>query len=84
MPFTAEMSHNLDSSFHYHVLGGVALAYAVYSQTYSNTSPYIRGTFRDDPKFLMVSAAVWLVGTTSSNIIMQANLRLGSGPSFLT
>lgn len=49
------------SSFHYHVLGGVLLAYAVYSPTYSSMSPYIRGTIREDPKFLLGCAAIWLV-----------------------
>jgi hypothetical protein len=40
---------------------GVALAYAIYSPTYSATSSYIRGTIRDDPRFLWAGAAIWLV-----------------------
>lgn len=51
----------LFSSFHYHVLGGVALAYAVYSPTYAATSSYIRDTIRDNPNFLLGCTAVWLV-----------------------
>lgn len=49
------------SSFHYHVFGGLFLAYAIYSPTYGALSPYIRGTIRDDPTFLMACAAVFLV-----------------------
>lgn len=49
------------SSAHYHILGGVGLAYSVYGPIYSSTSPYIRGTIRDDPKFLWACTAVWLV-----------------------
>ena len=49
------------SSAHYHLLGGLGLAYPVYSPTYSVASPYIRGTIRDDPKFLWSCTAVWLV-----------------------
>lgn len=49
------------SSFHYHVFGGVFLAYAVYSPTYGALSPYIRGTIRDDPTFLLLCTAVFLV-----------------------
>ncbi|GJE85557.1 3-oxo-5-alpha-steroid 4-dehydrogenase-domain-containing protein [Phanerochaete sordida] len=56
MPF----AYVFRNSFHYHVLGGVALAYSVYSPTYSATSAYIRGTIRENPQFLLACAAVWL------------------------
>lgn len=49
------------SSFHYHVFGGVLLAYAIYSPTYGMLSPYVQGTIRDDPRFLWACTAVWLV-----------------------
>lgn len=49
------------SSAHYHLGSGLAIAWAVYSPTYAATSSYIRGTIRDDPKFLWIGAAVWLV-----------------------
>lgn len=40
---------------------GVALAYAIYSPTYSVTSSYIHSTIRADPRFLWAGAAIWLV-----------------------
>ncbi|KAF7796032.1 hypothetical protein EIP86_007202 [Pleurotus ostreatoroseus] len=54
------------SSAHYHLLGGLGLAYPVYSPTYSAASPYIRGTIRDDPKFLWACIAVWLFAELSN------------------
>ncbi|KIM84893.1 hypothetical protein PILCRDRAFT_817709 [Piloderma croceum F 1598] len=54
------------NSAHYHLLSGVALAYAVYSPTYSATSSYIRGTIRDDPRFLWAGAAIWLFAELSN------------------
>ena len=40
---------------------GVALAYAIYSPTYSATSSYIHRTIRDDHTFLWAGATMWLV-----------------------
>jgi len=47
---------------------GVALAYAVYSPTYSATSSYVRGTIRDNSTFLRVGAVIWLVRAPSHPI----------------
>jgi len=38
---------------------GVALAYDVYRQAFSASSPYIRGTVRDDPRFLWACTSIW-------------------------
>jgi len=54
------------NSAHYHLLSGVALAYAIYSPTYSATSSYIRSTIRADPRFLWTGAAIWLVAELSN------------------
>jgi hypothetical protein len=40
---------------------GLALAYSIYSPVYGATSPYIRGTVRNDPLFIQAGAAIWLV-----------------------
>jgi very-long-chain enoyl-CoA reductase len=58
------------SSFHYHIFGGVFLAYAIYSPTYGASSPYIQGTIRNDPRFLWACTAVWLV---SNLLCCQSN-----------
>ncbi|KAJ3555346.1 hypothetical protein NM688_g2629 [Phlebia brevispora] len=62
------------NSAHYHILGGLLLAYSVYSPTYSATSPYIQGTVRDDPRFLWAYTAVWLFAELS-NLKTHAILR---------
>jgi very-long-chain enoyl-CoA reductase len=40
---------------------GLALAYSIYSPVYGATSPYIRGTVRNDPLYIQAGAAIWLV-----------------------
>jgi very-long-chain enoyl-CoA reductase len=66
-----------DSSAHYHLgsgmflcprdgtqadsAQGLALAYSIYSPVYGATSPYIRGTVRNDPLYIQAGAAIWLV-----------------------
>ncbi|EKM57802.1 uncharacterized protein PHACADRAFT_89473 [Phanerochaete carnosa HHB-10118-sp] len=62
MPF----AYVFRNSFHYHILGGVTLAYAVYSPTYSAASSYILDTIRDNPMFLKACAAVWLWAEVSN------------------
>lgn len=56
----------IKNSAHYHLLSGVALALAIYSPTYAADSPYIRGTIRDDPRFLLACAIVWLFAQLSN------------------
>ncbi|THG95722.1 hypothetical protein EW026_g5975 [Hermanssonia centrifuga] len=73
MPF----AYIFRNSAHYHLLGGLGLAYAVYSPTYSSSSPYIRGTIRDDPKFLWACTAIWLfceLSNLKTHVILR-NLR---------
>ncbi|THH17075.1 hypothetical protein EW146_g3683 [Bondarzewia mesenterica] len=53
-------------SAYYHLLSGVALAYAIYSPTYSANSPYVRGTIRDDPRFLLGCSLFWLFAQLSN------------------
>ncbi|KZT22001.1 hypothetical protein NEOLEDRAFT_1072406 [Neolentinus lepideus HHB14362 ss-1] len=62
------------NSAHYHLLSGLALAYAIYSPTYSASSPYIRGTIRNDPSFLLGSTAVWIFSELS-NLSTHLTLR---------
>ncbi|KAI0784549.1 3-oxo-5-alpha-steroid 4-dehydrogenase-domain-containing protein [Abortiporus biennis] len=65
------------NSFHYHVLGGLGLAYSVYSPTFSATSPYIRGTIRNSPTFLWSWIAIWAFAEISNwrtHVILR-NLR---------
>ena len=40
---------------------GLALAYSIYGPVYGATSPYIRGTVRNDPLYIQAGAAIWLV-----------------------
>lgn len=58
------------SSLHYHIFGGVFLAYAIYRPSYGISSPYIQGTIRDDPRFLWACTAVWLVRWHLHDIIV--------------
>jgi hypothetical protein len=37
------------------------MAFSIYSPTYAADSPYIRGTIRDDPRFLLAGAVIWAV-----------------------
>ncbi|KAI0703770.1 3-oxo-5-alpha-steroid 4-dehydrogenase-domain-containing protein [Cytidiella melzeri] len=73
MPF----AYIFRNSFHYHVFGGVLLAYAIYSPTYGISSPYIQGTIRDDPRFLWACTAVWLWAELSNGLthLTLRNLR---------
>jgi len=63
------------NSAHYHILGGLFLAFALYSPTYAATSPYIRGTIRDDPTFLWACTAFWTFCELSN---LQTHLTLRS------
>lgn len=67
------------NSAHYHLLGGVVLAYAIYSPTYSATSSYIVRTIRDKPTFLRVGAAIWLFAELS-NLHTHLTLRALRSP----
>ncbi|EIW57495.1 trans-2-enoyl-CoA reductase (NADPH) TSC13 [Trametes versicolor FP-101664 SS1] len=73
MPFT----NVFKNSAHYHLLSGALLAYSVYSPSFAATSPYIRGTIRENPTFLWASLAVWLFAELSNlhNHIALRNLR---------
>ncbi|EGN99306.1 hypothetical protein SERLA73DRAFT_168792 [Serpula lacrymans var. lacrymans S7.3] len=62
------------NSAHYHLLSGILLAYAIYSPTYAATSPYIQGTYREEPKFLQMGAAIWLFAELS-NLTTHITLR---------
>ncbi|EPQ54162.1 hypothetical protein GLOTRDRAFT_78098 [Gloeophyllum trabeum ATCC 11539] len=64
----------LKNSAHYHLLSGLALAYAIYSPTYSAASPYIRGTIRDDLRFIWGCTALWLFSELS-NLSTHLTLR---------
>ncbi|KDQ59097.1 hypothetical protein JAAARDRAFT_68653 [Jaapia argillacea MUCL 33604] len=65
------------NSAHYHLLSGVALAYAIYSPTYSAYSPFVAGTKRSDPNFLLAFTGIWLFAQLSnlSTHITLRNLR---------
>ncbi|KAI0314305.1 3-oxo-5-alpha-steroid 4-dehydrogenase-domain-containing protein [Amylostereum chailletii] len=56
----------IKNSAHYHFLAGLFIAYPVYSPTYSANSPYIVGTIRDNPNFLLGCVAVWLFSELSN------------------
>ncbi|KAH8100796.1 3-oxo-5-alpha-steroid 4-dehydrogenase-domain-containing protein [Cristinia sonorae] len=62
MPFT----NVFKNSGHYWLFSGVFLAYSAYSPAYSSSSPYVRGTLRDDPNFLLGCVAVWLFAELSN------------------
>ncbi|KAG2132961.1 3-oxo-5-alpha-steroid 4-dehydrogenase-domain-containing protein [Suillus clintonianus] len=62
------------NSAHYHLGSGLALAYSIYSPVYGATSPYIRGTVRNDPLYIQAGAAIWLFSEIS-NLITHINLR---------
>lgn len=51
---------------HYHLLGGVVLAYDLFRPVFSASSPYIQGTIHDDPRFLWVCATIWLLAELSN------------------
>ncbi|OAX41464.1 hypothetical protein K503DRAFT_863857 [Rhizopogon vinicolor AM-OR11-026] len=62
------------NSAHYHLGSGIALAYSIYSPVYGATSPYIRGTVRNDPLYIQAGAAIWLFSEIS-NLITHIQLR---------
>ncbi|KAI6025055.1 hypothetical protein PISMIDRAFT_655098 [Pisolithus microcarpus 441] len=62
------------NSAHYHILSGLALALSIYSPNFGATSPYIRGTIRDDPTFIWACTTVWIFAEVS-NLITHINLR---------
>ena len=53
------------SSAHYWLLSGVLLASVLYSPAYSEYSPFIIGTARDKPPFLLGCVALWAVSKLS-------------------
>ncbi|KAH7911367.1 3-oxo-5-alpha-steroid 4-dehydrogenase-domain-containing protein [Hygrophoropsis aurantiaca] len=71
---TMPLKNIFKNSAHYHLLSGVALAFAIYSPTYAATSPYIRGTVRNDPLFIWAGAALFLFAEVS-NLITHITLR---------
>ncbi|CCM04316.1 uncharacterized protein FIBRA_06487 [Fibroporia radiculosa] len=70
MPF----SFVFRNSAHYWVLSGFLLAAAVYSPTYDNYAQYVRGSLRDNPRFLWSCAALWLFAELS-NLYAHLTLR---------
>ncbi|KAG1738438.1 3-oxo-5-alpha-steroid 4-dehydrogenase-domain-containing protein [Suillus paluster] len=62
------------NSAHYHLGSGLALAYSIYSPVYGATSPYIRGTARNNPMYIQAGAAIWLFSEIS-NLITHIKLR---------
>lgn len=54
------------NSAHYHIFSGLFLALDVYRSKFSATSPYIVGTYRDNEKFLWVSAGIWAFAEISN------------------
>ncbi|KAH9945415.1 3-oxo-5-alpha-steroid 4-dehydrogenase-domain-containing protein [Epithele typhae] len=62
------------NSAHYHLLSGLLLAYAIYSPTYSANSPWIRGTIRENPTFLMSCMGAFLFAELS-NLSTHLTLR---------
>ncbi|KAH7928117.1 hypothetical protein BV22DRAFT_1059711 [Leucogyrophana mollusca] len=71
---TMPLMNIFKNSAHYHLLSGFALAFAIYSPTYGATSPYIRGTVRNDPLFIWAGAAVFLFAELS-NLAVHITLR---------
>ncbi|KZT07617.1 uncharacterized protein LAESUDRAFT_742744 [Laetiporus sulphureus 93-53] len=62
------------NSAHYWLLSGLALAYAVYSPTYAETSSYVHTTARNYPEYRMGCLALWAYAELS-NLITHLNLR---------
>ncbi|TDL25624.1 hypothetical protein BD410DRAFT_765221 [Rickenella mellea] len=62
------------NSAHYHLLSGIALAWAVYGPKYAATSPLVIRSYRSDPNTLNVIAALWAFAEVS-NLIVHLNLR---------
>ncbi|KAE9407778.1 hypothetical protein BT96DRAFT_971154 [Gymnopus androsaceus JB14] len=62
------------NSGHYHILSGVFLAYDLYRPAFSASSPYIKGTIRDDPQILLACAGLW-VFFQLSNLSTHLHLR---------
>ncbi|RPD60011.1 hypothetical protein L226DRAFT_552913 [Lentinus tigrinus ALCF2SS1-7] len=54
------------NSAHYHFLSGVLLSWSIYSPTFAATSPWIRGTIRENPTFLWSCLAVFLFAELSN------------------
>ncbi|KAI0059252.1 hypothetical protein BV25DRAFT_1860876 [Artomyces pyxidatus] len=63
---TMPLRNIFKNSFHYHILSGLMLAYPIYSPTYSANSPYIKGTVRENPQFLLACTAVFLFAEYSN------------------
>ncbi|KAI0734178.1 3-oxo-5-alpha-steroid 4-dehydrogenase-domain-containing protein [Fomitopsis betulina] len=61
------------NSAHYWLLSGVLLASVLYSPAYSDYSPFIIGTARDKPRFLMGCLALWAFAEFSN---LHAHLTL--------
>ncbi|EPT05615.1 hypothetical protein FOMPIDRAFT_1021388 [Fomitopsis schrenkii] len=62
------------NSAHYWLLSGVLLASVLYSPAYSDYSPYIIGTARDKPHFLLGCVALWAFAELS-NLYAHLTLR---------
>ncbi|KAG7091181.1 hypothetical protein E1B28_010233 [Marasmius oreades] len=56
---TMPLSNIFKNSAHYHILSGVFLACDLYRPGYSATSPYIKGTQKNDETYLWTFASVW-------------------------
>ncbi|KZT73171.1 hypothetical protein DAEQUDRAFT_722297 [Daedalea quercina L-15889] len=63
------------NSAHYWLLSGVLLASVIYSPAYSYYSPFIIGTAREKPKFLLGCVALWAFAELSN---LSAHLTLRS------
>ncbi|KAL9714458.1 Very-long-chain enoyl-CoA reductase [Leucoagaricus gongylophorus] len=54
------------NSSHYHILGGLFLAFDIYHPKFSLNSPYIIDTYHDDKDFLYVAAGLWAFAELSN------------------
>jgi len=63
---TMPLANIFRNSAHYWILGGLFLALPIYSPTYSVISPYILGTLRNEPDFLLAGIALFLFAEVSN------------------
>ncbi|PFH45956.1 hypothetical protein AMATHDRAFT_184056 [Amanita thiersii Skay4041] len=63
---TMPLRNIFKNSAHYHVFSGLFLAYDIYRPIFSATSPYIKGSFRENETFLNVCAAIWAFAELSN------------------
>ncbi|EJD06741.1 uncharacterized protein FOMMEDRAFT_102627 [Fomitiporia mediterranea MF3/22] len=71
---TMPLRNIFKNSFHYHVFGGVLLAFALYRPKYSAFSPTILGSNRNDLSFLWLWTGVFLFAEFS-NLKTHSTLR---------